>query len=142
MVIEALQAADALSVEGYEVGVVNARFAKPVDREMVNEAFAAGAPVVTVEDHSIAGGFGSAVLETAADIGLRVHGFTRLGIPDDRFVGHGSRPGQLAEVGIDAAGIASAVRRLIAPQSDPPKREAEVEDETRSPIPGGRVLST
>ena len=55
----ALAAADLLAEQGLDVSVVNARFAKPIDEDMVRDAFASGAPVVTAEDHSIAGGFGS-----------------------------------------------------------------------------------
>lgn len=111
--INALAAADMLAESGLEVGVVNARFAKPIDREMVREAFFPGGPVVTVEDHSIAGGFGSAVLEAAAELGLAADRFVSLGIPQDRFIAHGSRGGQLAECGLDATGIASTMQQLI-----------------------------
>ena len=110
--INALKAAEMLSAEGIEVRVINARFARPIDRAMVAEVFADDKPVITVEDHSIAGGFGSAVLETAQELGLSTRWVHRLGIPADRFVAHGSRSGQLAEVGLDAAGLAAAVQRL------------------------------
>jgi 1-deoxy-D-xylulose-5-phosphate synthase len=116
MAHNAMQAAELLAADGFEVTVVNARFAKPIDRDMVRAAFDGGRPVVTIEDHSIAGGFGSAILEEAAELGLAAHRFARLGIPADRFIEHGSRAGQLAEVGIDAAGIAAAVHRLIESQ--------------------------
>ncbi len=110
----AMAAADLLSDDGIEIEVINARFARPIDRDMVAAAFAHGRPVVTVEDHSVAGGFGSAVLETAQELGVsggsRV---IRLGLPADRFVTHGSRAGQLAECGIDATGIAAAVMQLV-----------------------------
>jgi 1-deoxy-D-xylulose-5-phosphate synthase len=66
-----------------------------------------------VEDHSTAGGFGSAVLETAQELGLDASRFVRLGLPPDRFIAHGSRAGQLAECGIDATGIAATLQRLI-----------------------------
>jgi 1-deoxy-D-xylulose-5-phosphate synthase len=109
----ALDAAEMLSESGIEVSVVNARFAKPVDREMVAAAFSSGAPVVTVEDHSVAGGFGSAVLETAQELGLTCSRVGRLGMPVDRFIAHGPRGGQLAECGYDATGIAAAVQKLV-----------------------------
>lgn len=114
----ALGGAELLAADGYEVAVVNARFAKPIDREMVARAFGGGRPVITVEDHSVSGGFGSAVLETATDLRLNTSACVRLGMPADRFVAHGSRSGQLAEVGIDAAGIAAAVQRLIEDHAD------------------------
>ena len=111
--LDAMTAAELLSESGIEIEVINARFAKPIDRAMVEAAFASGRPVVTVEDHSIAGGFGSAVLEAAQEMGLQISRVMRLGMPPDRFVEHGSRAGQLAECGYDATGIAIAVQTLI-----------------------------
>ncbi|MFH0980180.1 MAG: 1-deoxy-D-xylulose-5-phosphate synthase [Planctomycetota bacterium] len=111
--LAAVEAAELLSAEGVEVAVVNARFAKPIDRDMVAAAFARGRPVVTAEDHSASGGFGSAVLETAQELGLDTRSSARLGLPAEHFVAHGSRKGQLAEVGLDAAGIAAAVMHLL-----------------------------
>jgi len=111
--VYAMAAAEILAESGIEIGVVNARFAKPIDREMVGTAFRSEAPVVTVEDHSVAGGFGSAVLETAQELGLAASLIVRLGIPADRLIAHGSRRGQLAECGIDATGIASTIQSLI-----------------------------
>ncbi len=119
-VTAALAAAEMLAEGGIEIAVVNARFAKPIDREMVETAFAAGGPIVTVEDHSVSGGFGSAVLETAQEMGLTADRIVRLGMPSDRFIAHGSRAGQLAECGIDATGIAATVQRLI---ESPPEKE-------------------
>jgi 1-deoxy-D-xylulose-5-phosphate synthase len=69
--------------------------------------------VITVEDHSVAGGFGSAVLECANRLGLPTDSIVRLGMAENAFYKHGSRAGQLAEAGIDAAGIAAAVRRAV-----------------------------
>lgn len=109
----ALEAAEMLAIDDVEVAVVNARFARPIDRDMVAAAYETGRPVVTVEDHSVSGGFGSAVLEAAQEQGLDAGSTVRLGLPADRFVAHGSRAGQLAEVGIDATGIAAAVIRLL-----------------------------
>jgi len=116
----AMEAAELLAAENIDLGVVNARFAKPIDQDMVIEAFTNGHPVITAEDHSLVGGFGSAVLETAQSLHLPTECLTRLGMPADRFIAHGSRAGQLAEVGIDAAGIAATVLR----QLDDGKREA------------------
>ena len=108
--VDALAAADLLAESGINVTVVNARFAAPIDRDMVRAAFAKGKPVVTVEDHSVVGGFGSAVLEAAQEMGLSAAPMVRLGMPADRFIAHGSRAGQLAVCGIDATGIAAAVQ--------------------------------
>ncbi len=107
-----LEAADLLEGDGIHLRVVNARFAKPVDRDMVADALGRATPVVTVEDHGLIGGFGSAVLETAQSLGLSAASVTRLGIPD-RFIAHGSRGGQLAECGLDPGGIAVAVRSAL-----------------------------
>ncbi|UCE62319.1 MAG: 1-deoxy-D-xylulose-5-phosphate synthase [Phycisphaerales bacterium] len=109
----AMAAADLLAESGTEVSVINARFARPIDREMVSNALADGKPAVTVEDHSVAGGFGSAVLETAQEMGLDASRVVRLGMPADRFIAHGSRAGQMAECGYDATGIASTIQRLV-----------------------------
>ncbi len=110
---DALAAAEMLSSDGVEVGVVNARFARPIDMDMIREAFAGGKPVITVEDHSVVGGFGSAVLEAAQEQGLGASHMLRLGIPEDRFIAHGSRAAQLADCDFDATGIAAAVQSLV-----------------------------
>ncbi len=127
VVRNALDAAEVLATDEadgpIELRVVNARFAAPIDRSMVADALQLGHPVFTVEDHSTAGGFGSAVLEVAQELGLPADHLTRLGMPADRFIGHGSRASQLAEVGIDAVGIASAVHDRIASDSGRARRE-------------------
>ncbi len=116
-VSHALDAAELLMTENVYVRVVNARFANPIDTAMVSEALSSGRPVITVEDHSIAGGFGSAVLEAAAAMRLPTQQLVRLGMPADRFIRHGSRAGQLAECGIDAAGIAATVQAELTGQA-------------------------
>jgi 1-deoxy-D-xylulose-5-phosphate synthase len=118
-VSHALDAGELLAADGVSIRVVNARFAKPIDEQMVSESLSAGVPVITVEDHSVTGGFGSAVLETAQTLGLPTEHLVRLGMPSDRFVPHGSRAAQLAECGIDAAGIAAAVLERIGETSRP-----------------------
>jgi 1-deoxy-D-xylulose-5-phosphate synthase len=113
----ALDAAAALSEEGIEVAVVNARFAKPVDRVMVHDVVSRQhGPVVTVEDHSVTGGFGSAVLEAAQEMGLDASHVIRSGMPADSFIPHGSRARQLAECRIDADGIAATIRESLTPE--------------------------
>ena len=112
MVAISMEAAERLKEEDIFVAVVNARFAKPVDEDMVTTAVTRGTPVVTVEEHSLAGGFGSAVLETANRLGLPTDGIIRLGLAE-RFYEHGARAGQLTEAGIDAVGIAATVRRAV-----------------------------
>lgn len=109
----AMQAAQTLAQEDVFVSVVNARFSKPIDETMVRSALTRPAPVFTIEDHSVAGGFGAAVLEAANRMGLTTSHVHRLGLAEDHFYAHGSRAGQLAEAGIDAAGVADAVRRSL-----------------------------
>jgi 1-deoxy-D-xylulose-5-phosphate synthase len=110
-VSDAIDAAELLATDHISVRVINARFAKPVDRQMLQTVLGADHPVITVEDHSVVGGFGSAVLEVAAEMRLPTERIVRLGLPADRFIAQGSRAGQLAECGIDAAGIAAVVQQ-------------------------------
>ena len=106
-----LAAAEQLRDEGLDVGVVNARFVKPLDTETILRAVRECGFVVTVEEAALAGGFGSAVLEAAADAGLDTSRIRRLGIPD-HFVEHGERDELLADLGLDVEGIASTCRLL------------------------------
>lgn len=108
----ALQAAELLAARDLDVRVVNARFAKPIDRRMLAAVLRGERPVLTVEDHSVYGGFGSAILEEAQEMGLATQHIRRLGMPKDHFVEQGPRNSQLAEVGIDAAGIAVHLAHL------------------------------
>src|SRR4029079_11987635 len=94
------------------VGVVNARFVKPLDRATIGKAIEESSLVVTVEEGTLEGGFGSAVLEAANSMGLDARKVVRLGLPD-RFVEHGERPELLAEVALDPAGICKAVRQAL-----------------------------
>ena len=106
----ALEAAARLREEGLEVGVVNARFVKPLDARLP-EWIEAAPWVVTVEENALQTGFGSAVLEAVNDAGVQAGPLRRLGLPD-RFVEHGERGELLADLGLDAAGIAAACRIL------------------------------
>lgn len=108
---ECRAAADRLTDTGLDVGLINARFVKPLDEESILSAIRRTGFVVTVEEGALAGGFGSAVLEVAADAGLDTSRIRRLGIPD-RFVEHAERSELLAELGLDAAGISESCRRL------------------------------
>lgn len=106
-----LAAAEQLRDEGLDVGVVNARFVKPLDTETILRAVRECGFVVTVEEAALAGGFGSAVLEAAADAGLDTSSIRRLGIPDF-YVEHGERDELLADLGLNAEGIANTCRQL------------------------------
>ena len=88
MVANALAAAELLLNEGLEVAVINARFIKPLDRELLARVFQECRFVVTVEESALMGGFGSAVLELACKEGWDTRSLKMLGIPD-KFVEHG-----------------------------------------------------
>ena len=111
MLQQALAAADMLSTEGLDVAVVNARFIRPLDIQMLSKVFEESRFVVTVEEGALAGGFGSAVLEAACQHGWDTRIMKILGIPD-RFIEHGERNELLAQIGIDPAGIAATCRQL------------------------------
>lgn len=107
-----MAAAEQLGAEGISVGVVDARFCKPIDGEMLERVLRPGQAVLTLEDHSLQNGFGTAVLEYAGTHDLSVTDLTRLGMPD-RLIGHATRPQQLAEVGLDVPGIIASVRDAV-----------------------------
>jgi 1-deoxy-D-xylulose-5-phosphate synthase len=112
MVGSCLQAATLLRNEyGMRVGVVNARFVKPLDREIICRAIKECGFVITIEEASLMGGFGSAVLELANETGLSTTHVRRLGLPD-RFILHAEREEQLAEVNLDVDGIVRAASAL------------------------------
>jgi 1-deoxy-D-xylulose-5-phosphate synthase len=112
--IDAIVAAD--RVDADVIDVYDARFAKPVDGELIEQLLSNNIPIITVEDHSIVGGFGAAVLEEAAKRKLDTTFITMLGLPD-RWIGHGSRKEQLAEAGIDSTGISSIASRILSSNS-------------------------
>src|SRR5579871_5120054 len=103
-----VKAAEQLRQQGLSVGVINARFAKPLDRTTLFKAIEEAALVVTVEEGTLVGGFGSAVLEAANEVGLSTQHVVRLGLPD-RFVEHGERAELLADLGLDVKGICATV---------------------------------
>ena len=106
-----VRAAKRLRQHGLDVGVINARFVKPLDTETIFKALSESGFVVTVEENTLCGGFGSAVLEAANAAGLRTEHLRCLGIPD-QFVEHGERAELLAELGLDLEGIASCALEM------------------------------
>jgi 1-deoxy-D-xylulose-5-phosphate synthase len=108
---QALAAREELAAEGMDVGVLNARFVKPLDRQALAGVLSDSPFVVTVEEAALAGGFGSAVLEIASEMQLAGNRLQCLGVPD-RFIEHGDRQVLLGELGLDAAGIAESCRRV------------------------------
>lgn len=111
MVRPALEAAETLASAGIAAAVVDARFVKPLDRDLIRTVAAGGAPVLVVEENAVPGGFGSAVLEALAGEGLR-NRVLSIGIPD-RFVPHGRRDELLKEMGLTAASIAERAAALV-----------------------------
>ncbi len=109
--LDAVRTAEALAVE-YRVAVWDARFAKPVDHVLLRSLLERRVPIITVEDHGVTGGFGAAVVEAAAEMGLDASRVRRLGLPD-HWIYQDSRDSQLAEVGIDQAGITRAIRNAV-----------------------------
>lgn len=112
IVAHALDAAQILSREGIEVAVINARFVKPLDKRAILRALSTHPFLLTVEEHALAGGFGSAVLEAAMEGGGDLNKISNLGIPDC-IVEHGSRAILFKKFGLDASGIAAAVRKRV-----------------------------
>ncbi len=105
LVTTCLRAAERLRERhGLRVGVINARFAKPLDKVTTLKAIEECGFVLTVEEGCLMGGFGSAVLEAANDAGLPTTHVRRLGLPD-KFILHAERDEQLAEVGLDVDGL-------------------------------------
>jgi 1-deoxy-D-xylulose-5-phosphate synthase len=113
LVNEALEAAKLLAGQGIEVAVVDARFIKPLDTELLLEQAAKVPLVVTAEENALQGGFGAAVLELLADSGLQVQTL-RIGIPD-QFVEQGTQAELRSFLGIDAAGIIKKIKAAIVP---------------------------
>ncbi len=110
MVHPSLRAAQGLSK--WKVGVVNCRFVKPIDTNLLREIGQKAGAILTVEDNSLVGGFGSAVLEAWAGLGLPRLRIERLGIPD-RFIEHGARDKLLSILGLDEKGIAKRAREIL-----------------------------
>ncbi len=112
---DCVRAAERLRSEGLDVGVINARFCRPLDTETIFRAIDSGF-VITVEESTLNGGFGSAVLEAANEAGLDTRLIRRLGIPD-RYIDHGERSEQLAELGLNVDGLVAAALASAARQS-------------------------
>jgi 1-deoxy-D-xylulose-5-phosphate synthase len=119
IVARAVAVADALAHDGWSVGVVNARFAKPLDRELILAQARAKRLVVTFEESVVTGGFGSGVLEAIEEArltepALRETAVRILGIPGDQFVDHGSVVDLRRLLRLDPEGLEDQVREAIA----------------------------
>ncbi|MEN6412551.1 MAG: 1-deoxy-D-xylulose-5-phosphate synthase [Veillonellales bacterium] len=105
MVQSCLTASELLAQQGIEAGVVNARFVKPLDEQMLRNLARDGSVMITVEDNVLAGGFGSAVMEYINSQQYSWVKLLRLGLPD-QFIEHGKRAELLQKYQLDAVGIA------------------------------------
>ena len=112
MVRPALLAAEMLAGEDLQLSVVNARFVKPLDRELILSLAAKTGVLVTVEENVLQGGFGTAVLELLEEEGLDGVRVLRLGFPDT-YIEQGEQAELRAMYGLDAAGIAKSIRELM-----------------------------
>ncbi|MBL4884141.1 MAG: 1-deoxy-D-xylulose-5-phosphate synthase [Planctomycetaceae bacterium] len=114
---ECQKAVEKLQKDGLDVGLINARFLRPLDTEVILKAVKECGFVVTVEENTLCGGFGSVVLEAANEAGLPTNHIKRLGIPD-KFIEHGDRKELLADLGLDPVSLIQTARTLANKQSD------------------------
>jgi 1-deoxy-D-xylulose-5-phosphate synthase len=130
IVARAMAAAERLAAKGWSVAVINARFAKPLDRQLILDEARGKRLIVTLEESVVTGGFGSGVLELLEearladpvyrDVALRI-----VGLPGDRFVDHGSVTDLRRILRIDADGIVAQVGETLDLMRATPGREAE-----------------
>ncbi len=127
IVARAQEAAAALEADGWSIGVINARFVKPLDRQLILDAARGKRLVVTFEESVETGGFGSAVLELLeearlVDAAYRDVMVRIIGIPGDRFVDHGSVADLRRVLRLDAPGLTEQVRDTLARLQLEPQR--------------------
>lgn len=111
----AMLAAKDLARYGIKALVMNARFAKPLDQDMIAEIASKTGHILTIEENSLAGGFGSAVLEMLSDRGINSVKVIRLGLPDI-FVKYGSQKALRKYVKLEVQSIVEAVQSMIKPK--------------------------
>jgi 1-deoxy-D-xylulose-5-phosphate synthase len=113
MVSHATKAAERLALDGINATVVNARFVKPLDADLILALARSHGSIVTVEDHNLMGGFGSAVLELLEENQLHDVRVLRFGFPD-KLIEHASQSLLMAKYGLDSDGIYTRVKEFIA----------------------------
>jgi 1-deoxy-D-xylulose-5-phosphate synthase len=118
MVQQALDARTLLAERGISASVVNCRFVNPLDRQMLSELRKQFPVMITLEDNVLAGGFGSAVLESLSTAGLSLDGVVRRGLPAE-FVTQGTREQLLELVGLTPAQIADTARQALKSEKQP-----------------------
>jgi len=112
MLAQLRKTADVLRTNGYEPTLVDARFIKPLDAEAYRGLLSSHSLVVTLEDNSIAGGFGTAIAELITDLDIQTR-LLRFGLPD-AFVEHGEIPQLYRELGIDGEAVAQKILKQLA----------------------------
>ncbi len=117
MIALARQLAERVEDEGYSAAVINPRFVKPIDREMLEAYGRRVAAIVTFEDHVKMGGFGSAVIEALDDMGIKVP-VVRIGWPD-KFIEHGKVDDLRARYGLSVEAALAQVRPLLPRRQRP-----------------------
>ena len=115
--VTAMNALDARQILGgatgdYRINIYDARFAKPVDIDLIQNLIKQNIPILTLEDHALTGGFGSAVIESCNEHDLPTHNIHRIGIPEEWII-QDSRPNQLKHVGLDCESIARTIRDIL-----------------------------
>lgn len=114
MVNESMAAAELLSAQEIDATVMNARFVKPLDTDLLDQIALTHDYIITIEENQVQAGFGSAVLEYFAEKGYK-NNIKVLGLPD-KIIDHGTQEELLAELGLDARGIANSVKKFVASQ--------------------------
>lgn len=112
MVCPSIEAAKLLADEGMSVAVVNARFVKPLDADLIRTLARKTGRIITAEEHVLAGGFGSAVLECLDEGGIMGVKTLRIGLPD-AYIEHGAQSVLRKKYGLDADGIYLAVKNFL-----------------------------
>jgi 1-deoxy-D-xylulose-5-phosphate synthase len=120
MVHNALKAREELAKTGIDIEVVNMRFIKPLDGDILLDVFSRHKKVMTLEDNVITGGFGSAILEfmnqnKIAGVDVLIHGLP------DRFIEHGTPEELYEELKMDGKGISSIIKEFISSKEEVPK---------------------
>ncbi len=137
IVQRAMDVADRLTADGWSIGVVNARFAKPLDRQLILDQARGKRLVVTFEESVAAGGFGGAVLEAIedarmTDAALRDTTVRIVGIPADRFVDHGAVADLRRLVRLDVPGLEGQVREAVEALGLRPSRTTAIPEAARA----------
>ena len=113
----AMEAAQALAAEGIETRVINARFVKPLDRDLILETARNFRNIITIEENVLMGGFGSAVMECLSDAAIYDTRLVRLGVGDE-FVEHATQQELRHRFGLDSEGIVKAALKLMSDGSE------------------------